>query len=228
MHPCDSSVLVEGIDPEKIKVMDSATRPVVLPFICSYIEPKELEELEDLDDIDDDIHTREESEEELDEILEGGKSQLQPYHDKIVENINKYLDKYEPELEGEDKALKGKQIKRLLNVLYYKSDENTSMDDRIKQLEDIVDKTSTEAKLKKIITSNKAELDSIIDSWVKPEPKKKNKKNKAKKNKVFNDTTEESIEITNNKKNNYKFSNEKDKEIIKIIISKIIIYFFSN
>lgn len=138
-----------------------------------------------------------------DEIL-GGKSQLQPYHDKIVENITKYLNKYEPDLEGEDKDLKGKQIKRLLNVLYYKSDENTSMEDRIKQLEDIADKTSTEAKLKKIITSNKTELDSIIDSWVKPEPKKKNKKNKAKKNKVFSDTTEESIEIKNNKKNNKK------------------------
>ena len=138
-----------------------------------------------------------------DEIL-GGKSQLQPYHDQIVENITKYLDKNEPELEGEDKILKGKQIKRLLNVLYYKSDENTTMEDRIKQLEDIIDKTNTEAKLKKIITSNKSELDSIIDSWVKAEPKKKNKKNKAKKNKVFNDTTEESIEIKNNKKNNKK------------------------
>ena len=136
-------------------------------------------------------------------------SQLQPYHDQIVENITKYLDKNEPELEGENKDIKGKQIKRLLNVLYYKSDENTSMDDRIKQLEDIVDKTSTEAKLKKIITSNKAELDSIIDSWVKPEPKKKNKKNKAKKNKVFNDATEESIEITNNK-NNKKNNKKKD------------------
>ena len=143
-----------------------------------------------------------------DEIL-GGKSQLQPYHDQIVENITKYLDKNEPELEGEDKILKGKQIKRLLNVLYYKSDENTTMEDRIKQLEDIIDKTNTEAKLKKIITSNKSELDSIIDSWVKAEPKKKNKKNKAKKNKVFNDTTEESIEITNNK-NNKKNNKKKD------------------
>ena len=47
-----------------------------------------------------------------DDILEGGKSQLQPYHDKIVENITKYLNKYEPELEGEDKEIKGKQIKR--------------------------------------------------------------------------------------------------------------------
>ena len=39
--PCDSSVLVEGIDIDKIKVMNSATRPVVLPFICSYIDPDE-------------------------------------------------------------------------------------------------------------------------------------------------------------------------------------------
>ena len=142
-----------------------------------------------------------------DEIL-GGKSQLQPYHDKIVENITKYLNKYEPELEGEDKEIKGKQIKRLLNVLYYKSDENTSMEDRIKQLEDIGDKTSTEAKLKKIITSNKTELDSIIDSWVKAEPKKKNKKNK--KTKVFSDTKEESIEIKNKK--NKKDTSENNSE----------------
>lgn len=151
-----------------------------------------------VDDDDEDIKP-----DDPDEIL-GGKSQLQPYHEQIVENITKYLDKYEPDLEGEDKDLKGKQIKRLLNVLYYKSDENTSMEDRIKQLEDIVDKTNTEAKLKKIINSNKRELDSINDSWVKAEPKKKNKKNKVKKNKVFNDTIEESIEIKNNKKNNKK------------------------
>ena len=143
-----------------------------------------------------------------DDILEGGKSQLQPYHDKIVENITKYLNKYEPELEGEDKEIKGKQIKRLLNVLYYKSDENTSMEDRIKQLEDIGDKTNTEAKLKKIITSNKTELDSIIDSWVKAEPKKKNKKNK--KTKVFSDTKEESIEIKNKK--NKKDTSENNSE----------------
>ena len=164
-------------------------------------EPKKEDKKED------EVHIGEESEEELDEMLddegnddvfEGGKSQLQPYHDKIVENITKYLDKYEPELTGEDKELKGKQIKRLLNVLYYKSDENTSMEDRIKQLEDIGDKTSTEAKLKKIITSNKDELQSIIDSWVKAEPKKKNKKNK--KPKKFNDETAESIEIKKNKK----------------------------
>ena len=169
-------------------------------------EPKKEDKKED------EVHIGEESEEELDEMLdddnveikgdddeifEGGKSQLQPYHDKIVENITKYLDKYEPELSGEDKVLKGKQIKRLLNVLYYKSDENTSMEDRIKQLEDIGDKTSTEAKLKKIITSNKDELQSIIDSWVKAEPKK-NKKNK--KPKKFNDETAESIEIKKNKK----------------------------
>lgn len=36
--PCDSSILVEDLDLDKIKVMDSATKPVVLPFICSYID----------------------------------------------------------------------------------------------------------------------------------------------------------------------------------------------
>lgn len=155
----------------------------------------EIEDINDDNTTENDVHMNVESEEELDDIL-GGKSQLQPYHNKIVENITKYLDKYEPELEGEDKELKGKQIKRLLNVLYYKSDENTTMEDRIKQLEDIGDKTSTEAKLKKIITTNKDELNSIIDSWVKAEPKKKkNKKNK--KPKTF-DNTEKSIEIKNN------------------------------
>ena len=188
-------------------------------------EEKSEDETEEIEDETEEPRTSQDSDAEVDNIVDddddedikpfdpdeilGGKSQLQPYHDQIVENITKYLDKNEPELEGENKDIKGKQIKRLLNVLYYKSDENTSMDDRIKQLEDIVDKTSTEAKLKKIITSNKAELDSIIDSWVKPEPKKKNKKNKAKKNKVFNDATEESIEITNNK-NNKKNNKKKD------------------
>lgn len=161
------------------------------------------EDDEDDIDIDDDKDDKDEDEDDIDidddenddEIFEGGKSQLQPYHDKIVENITKYLDKYETDLEGEQKIIKGKQIKRLLNVLYYKSDENTTMEDRIKQLEDIADKSSTEAKLKKIITNNKDELDSIIDSWVKTEPKKKNKK-KSKKSKVFSD--KESIEIKKN------------------------------
>jgi len=73
------------------------------------------------------------------------------------------------------------------------------MEDRIKQLEDIGDKTSTEAKLKKIITSNKDELQSIVDSWVKAEPKKKNKK-RSKKPKTFDNDTEKSIEVKNNKK----------------------------
>jgi len=153
---------------------------------------EKLDKIIDSDDDDDD----DEIKEDVDEIFEGGKSQLQPYHDKIVENITKYLDKYEPELEGEDKVLRGKQIKRLLNVLYYKSDENTSMEDRIKQLEDIGEKTSTEAKLKKIITGNKDELQSIIDSWVKAEPKKKKK---SKKPKTFDN--EESIEIKSKKSN---------------------------
>lgn len=162
---------------------------------------KDDDKTEEKDDsfLNNDNDETDEEEDDEDDFILGGKSQLQPYHDQIVENINKYLDKYETDLAGEDKIVKGKQIKRLLNVLYYKSDENTSMEDRIKQLEDIIDKTNTEAKLKKIITGNKSELDSIIDNWVKAEPKKKNKKNKKnkkKKSKVF----DESIEIQNNKK----------------------------
>jgi len=162
------------------------------------------EEFDEKSDEESDEEFDEEFDEKSDEeFIKGGKSQLQPYHDKIVENITNYLNKYEPDLEGESKELKGKQIKKLLNVLYYKSDENTSMEDRIKQLEDIGDKTSTEAKLKKIITSNQDELQSIIDSWVKAEPKKNNKKKnnkkKNKKPKKFNNNIEESIEIKKNK-----------------------------